>query len=112
MTTPVGKPALVTRNDAFEELLKGHLKGQVNKCTAPAKAALGAYAGASIERSNASSKEFSAKILPNSAADIVAKSINEAEPISKKAAQTVINTCVTLTTNTLVDKAVSWSKKH
>jgi len=113
MTLPVGKEkTIVTRDDAFEAFMKGQIKEQAHKCTAPVKAALGESSDVSIKRSNDASKSFSAKVLPKPVAHIAQESINAAEPISQKAARVAINTGVNLTTNKLVNKTVDWAKKY
>lgn len=106
------KNAIVPENPAFEAFVKGQINEQVDKYTAPVKAALGDRSDASIKRSNDASKNFSAKVLPKSVAHIAQESIDAAEPISQKAARVAINTGIAITTNKAVNKSVDWAKKH
>lgn len=113
MTLPVGiGKTIVTRDDAFTALMKGQIKEQAHKCTAPVKATLGESSDASIKRSNDASKSFSAQVLPKPVANIVQESIDAAEPISQKAARVAMNTGITIATNEVVNKSVDWVKKN
>ncbi|KAG6559609.1 hypothetical protein RHABOEDO_000107 [Candidatus Rhabdochlamydia oedothoracis] len=110
MSSPVGNA--VSRHVGFENFLKEQANTEAKKYTAPAKNALGAYSDASIEKSHSCSKNIFAKTFSSTAADIMAKSIDIAKPISKQAAQTSIHTSIDLTTSALVNKTVNWITKH
>lgn len=111
MTTPVGK-TVITRDVGFENLMKDQAKKMAKNYMDPVKDTVGTYSDNAIEKSNACSKKISAITFSASTANIMAKSIEAAEPLSKKTVRAVVNTCVNLTTETVVDKVIGWMKKH
>lgn len=110
MSSPAGNA--ISRHIGFENFLKEQVNTEAKKYTAPAKNALGSYSDSAIEKSQSCSKNISAKTFSSIAADIMAKSIDTAKPISKQAAQISINTSIDLTTSALVNKTINWVKKH
>lgn len=108
MTVSLSKPiqTVPVDNDAFKEILENSANELAKEPSNQAKKALQERADACIESATSFSKTIATKLLPTSTALAVDISIRGAEPISKKAVHTSIDTCVNLTVKNVVKSAI------